>query len=131
MRALIISLLSAFVLLTTGKLVAQQNESVRFKELLQTLPMPQPSLREMMAMNKSYDAVEKDFGQAYRSQNNLISSLYQPIYERYKKAANTGLVKLSPAEQTIMTALKQTSKGLSDDLQFDVFKMQMANCSLV
>ena len=132
MRTFHLMWLLAFVLLTAGNLQARQNQSIVLGQFLQTMPVPQPSLKQMMAANKNYDAVEQEFRNAYGILNNQSSSLYQPIYQRYNKAAvNGGSKKASAAEQTILNAMEQSAKGLSDHVQFDVFKMQMLNRPLV
>ena len=126
MRTIII--MSAVSLLTAANVYAQEQAPVSLSKFIQTMPLPKPSLKEMMAENTSNDVVEKNISNAFTTINNQINILYKPVYERFQKAtANAGLLKLTAAEQSMMTNVRLGAKGLSSASQFDFFRLQMAH----
>jgi hypothetical protein len=125
-------MLSAALLLTTHNICAQEEAPVSLKAILQAMPVPKPSLKEMMADNSSHDVIESGIAGAFSAINKRINVLYRPVYERYKiAAAKPGLPQLSAAEQTMLTNMRQGANGLSDAVQFDLFKIQMGHRKVV
>ncbi len=96
------------------------------------MPKPKPSLKEMMAENITYGAVEKMVHTSFKTANQAIAFLYGPIYERFQAAAsNPGSLKLTAAEQTMMTNVRLATKGLAATSQFDFFRLQMLQRAVV
>jgi hypothetical protein len=120
--------MSAVSLLTAANVYAQEQAPVALSKFIQTMPLPKPSLKEMMAENITNDVVEKNISGAFATIDKQIKVLYQPVYERFQKAtANAGLLKLTAAEQSMMTNVRLGAKGLSSAVQFDFFRLQMTH----
>ena len=113
------------VLLLTARSVHAQ-ETVQVISLFQTMPVPKPSLREMMADNTSNDVVEKNISATFGAIDHQVNVLYKPVYDRFKKAmASPGNLKLTAAEQKMIKDIRMGAKGLAEPLQLDFFRLQM------
>ena len=109
---------------------AQKVELLRFEGFPETMLQPKATLEEMMAEKAGADFIDKKIASNYKTIDGALFHLYQPIYERYQRAAGS-VASLTIEEKAFTTEMKQGSKGLSGGVQFDVFKMLMARRSLV
>ena len=119
-------LLAALFLLPAGNICAQEQTPVSLSTILEIMPVPAPSLRAMMEDNTTNEVAEQHISSAFKAINKQVDLLYQPVYERFRKAMlNAGPLNLTPGEKTILTNVRSGAKGLTDASQYHFFKLQM------
>jgi len=109
---------------------AQKVELLRFDGFPEKMLQPKATLEEMMTAKPGADFIDKKIATDYKAINGALSNLYQPIYERYKKAAGN-IASLTKEEKAFAADMKQGANGLSAGVQFDVFKTLMGRRPLV
>lgn len=109
---------------------AQESETFSFNGFPDKMLQPKATLKEMMAAKPGADFIDKKITTDYKTIDGALAHLYQPIYERYQKAAGS-MASLTKEEKALASEMKQSTKGLSAGVQFDVFKTLMAKRPLV